>query len=156
MALVKFTIYGDTISKANNRRLITVRGMPRFILSKRAVEYLAKFESQCVVLPQKLEGDLGADIDIFYGSKRPDLDESLILDAMQGKIYDNDRQIKVKNIRWHLDRALPRAFIQVWELAGNERPERDVVAPGPDHSPKGPEQQKPEAPKRRRKLGDDA
>ena len=39
---------------------------------------------------------------IYYSSRRPDLDESLILDLMQGVIYKNDRQVKQKNIYWGL------------------------------------------------------
>jgi len=113
MADIEFTILGDTISKANNRRLITVRGSPRFILSRRAVDYLKLFDQQCPVLDPLLTGDLQATLLIYYGTRRPDLDESLILDAMQGKIYENDRQIKIKYVHWGLDRGNPRAIIRI-------------------------------------------
>jgi Holliday junction resolvase RusA-like endonuclease len=50
---------------------------------------------------------------IYYASRRPDLDESLILDLMQGIIYENDRSVKEKHIFWGLDKENPRAEITV-------------------------------------------
>jgi hypothetical protein len=50
---------------------------------------------------------------IFYASRRSDLDESLILDLLQGVIYVNDRQVKEKHIYWGLDKECPRAEIIV-------------------------------------------
>lgn len=64
-----------------------------------------------------MTGDLAVKIKIFYASRRPDLDESVILDAMQGLIYNNDRQVKLKIVAWALDPASPRAEIQVRELS---------------------------------------
>jgi Holliday junction resolvase RusA-like endonuclease len=48
---------------------------------------------------------------IFYASRRPDLDESLILDLLQDVAYVNDRQVKEKHIYWGLDEENPRAEI---------------------------------------------
>jgi Holliday junction resolvase RusA-like endonuclease len=53
---------------------------------------------------------------IFYASRRPDLDESLILDCMQGRIYENDRCVKEKHIFWGLDKEDPRAEIEVIKM----------------------------------------
>lgn len=50
---------------------------------------------------------------IHYASRRPDLDESLILDLMQDMIYVNDRQIKEKHIHWALDKEHPRTVITI-------------------------------------------
>ncbi len=58
-----------------------------------------------------LQGDLQAEIKIYYATRRPDLDESVILDCMQDKIYKNDRQVKRKVIEWGLDRENPRAEV---------------------------------------------
>lgn len=60
-----------------------------------------------------LEGDLEARIKIYYASRRPDLDESVILDCMQGLIYKNDRQVRKKVIEWGLDKENPRAEIVI-------------------------------------------
>ena len=43
--------------------------------------------------------DVSVIIGIYYAS-RPDLDESLILDCMQGLVYKNDRQVKEKHVIW--------------------------------------------------------
>jgi Holliday junction resolvase RusA-like endonuclease len=72
------------------------------------------FKAQCPSLGgEMLEGDLWVDIKIYYATRRPDLDESVILDCMQGFIYGNDRQVKEKYIYWGLDRENPRSEIVV-------------------------------------------
>ena len=60
-----------------------------------------------------MEGELKVTITIWYASRRPDLDESVILDAMEGHIYKNDRQVREKHIYWGLDPLNPRADITV-------------------------------------------
>ena len=52
-------------------------------------------------------------------SRRPDLDESVILDCLEGKVYKNDRQVKAKHIFWGLDKENPRAEIEVSVLEKN-------------------------------------
>ena len=113
MTTVDFTIIGEPASKANSRQLVTIRGRPAFIKSKKARDYVKLFDQQCKALPEMLEGDLAVVIKIYYASRRPDLDESVILDCMQGKIYGNDRQVKEKHILWSLDRESPRSDIAV-------------------------------------------
>jgi Holliday junction resolvase RusA-like endonuclease len=63
-----------------------------------------------------MSGDVRVDITIYYATRRPDLDESVILDCMQGFIYENDRQVKEKHIFHRLDKANPRAEIIVRTL----------------------------------------
>jgi len=94
-----------------------MHGKPRFIKSSKAQEYTQYFLGQCPQLSPLLSGDLRLDITIHYASRRPDLDESLILDLMQGRIYENDRQIKERHAYWRLDRDNPRAEITVTALA---------------------------------------
>ena len=115
LTTVYIEIYGEPASKANSRKLVTIRGRPAFIKSKKARDYVAIFDKQCPVLTEMLEGDLSVTMTIFYASRRPDLDESVILDCMQDKIYKNDRQVKEKHIHWGLDRDNPRAEITVTE-----------------------------------------
>ena len=64
------------------------------IKSQKARDYLRDFEKQCPVCD-------------------PPLDESLILDAMQGKIYINDRQVREKHVFHGLDKENPRTDIAV-------------------------------------------
>jgi Holliday junction resolvase RusA-like endonuclease len=113
--MIELTVMGEPASKSNSSRIVFHGRKPRLIKSKKALSYVAKLKEQ--VKPRKLlEGDLEVSIDIYYASRRPDLDESLILDALQGLLYKNDRQIKKKNIVWHLDRENPRAIIRVKTL----------------------------------------
>ena len=65
-----------------------------------------------------LEGELRVSMTIYYASQRPDLDPSLILDAMQGKIYVNDRQVREIHLYHAIDKDNPRAEITV-EPRGN-------------------------------------
>ena len=114
MTSLRFEIKGEPASKANSRQLVTIKGRPAFIKSKKAIDYVKTFSQQCPNLEEDmLEGDLWVDMTIFYASRRPDLDESVILDCMQGYIYKNDRQVKEKWIRWGLDKENPRSEIYI-------------------------------------------
>ena len=114
MTSLRFEIKGEPASKANSRQLVTIKGRPAFIKSKKAREFVKTFSQQCPNLEEDmLEGDLLVDMTIFYASRRPDLDESVILDCMQGYIYKNDRQVKEKWIRWGLDKENPRSEIYI-------------------------------------------
>src|SRR4051812_35414451 len=86
-------IYGECASKANSRRLVSIRGKPAFIKSVKAAKYSDDFRRQCPTLDPMFTDDLHLDIDIYYASRRPDLDESLILDLMQSRLYENDRLV---------------------------------------------------------------
>jgi Holliday junction resolvase RusA-like endonuclease len=54
---------------------------------------------------------------LYYTSQRPDLDESLILDLMQGRVYANDRQVKEKHIYHGIDKTSPRSEVLVAPMA---------------------------------------
>ena len=110
---ITFTILGEPASKANSRRAVVLGGKPSFIKSKKALNYVKEFRRQCPVLRDKFEGHVKVEIMIYYASRRPDLDESLILDCMQGFIYSNDRQVKQKMVYWGLDKENPRCIIKV-------------------------------------------
>ena len=58
---------------------------------------------------------------IYYASRRPDLDESLIMDGLQkAGILKNDRQIKEKHIYNRIDKVRPRAEIEIHSSDGNK------------------------------------
>jgi len=123
MTTVSFVIFGEPASKANSRKLVTIRGRPAFIKSQKARDYVEAFKKQCPSLgDQMLEGELYVRITIYYASRRPDLDESVILDCMQDLIYKNDRQVREKHVYWGLDKENPRAEIEVGRIdeIGNE------------------------------------
>ena len=109
-------IFGEPASKANSRRVVHFGGMSRLIKSKKALSYSDVFKQQCKPLATLMTGDLRVTLHIFYASRRPDLDETLILDLMQGLIYENDRQVKERHCYWGLDPENPRAEIIVEKI----------------------------------------
>ncbi len=114
-------IRGEPASKANSRRMAlrisnTGKRFPAPIRSAKAIGYADAVAMQTPVLSPLLEGPLSITATIYYASERPDLDESILLDAMQNRIYRNDRQIKEKHITHAIDRSNPRAEVMVEEL----------------------------------------
>ena len=120
-------IFGEPASKANSRRVVRYGGMSRLIKSAKALSYSDAFKQQCKPLATLMTGDLRVTLHIFYASRRPDLDESLILDLMQGLIYENDRQVKERHCYWGLDPDNPRAEIiieRIPEVAPKKSPSK--------------------------------
>ena len=112
---IKLEIFGEPASKANSRRFVMRGKTPAFIKSNKALGYSEMFKRQC---PETVpfECDVCVEMTIYYASRRPDLDESLILDLLQGVTYLNDRQVKRKVIDWGLDKENPRCLIRVTPL----------------------------------------
>lgn len=111
------TIRGEPASKANSRQIVTIGGRPAVIKSAKARGYLRDFMLQAPKLPELLTGRLRATIRIWYASERPDLDPSVILDALQNCAYANDRQVRELHCYHAIDRADPRAEILIEPLA---------------------------------------
>jgi Holliday junction resolvase RusA-like endonuclease len=112
--VVSLKIFGEPASKANSRRVVRIGGMSRLIKSQKALTYAELFQQQVKDMAVTLiAGDVRVTMHIWYASRRPDLDESLILDLLQGVAYVNDRQVKEKHIYWGLDKENPRAEIIV-------------------------------------------
>lgn len=115
MTKLVFVILGQPQSKANSRRFIR----PGLIIkSKAALAYTAQAQAQLSALSLTPIEDNAVEFEahIYYESRRPDLDESLLMDLLQGHAYKNDRQIKVKKVYWHLDKTNPRAEVTVTDL----------------------------------------
>jgi len=110
---INFIIEGEPASKGNSRKIVTFGKRPALIKSDKARNYERIFALQCPQLENLIETDVKVELIIHYASRRPDLDESVILDCMQGKIYVNDRQVKQKHIYWGLDRERPRTHVRV-------------------------------------------
>jgi Holliday junction resolvase RusA-like endonuclease len=118
-----FVIFGEPASKANSRKLVTLGGRPAFIKSQKARDYVTEFQRQCRnQIRVMTDRDVRVELMIHYASRRPDLDESVILDAMQGIVYVNDRQVKQRMAYWGLDKDMPRAVIRVVECDINDVP----------------------------------
>jgi Holliday junction resolvase RusA-like endonuclease len=116
MRSVRLILHGEPASKANSRRLVTIRGQARLIKSQKALDYVAAVKRTYPPLVPLLEGDLRMVADVYYATRRPDLDVSLILDALQDIAYKNDRQVREMHLYHHLDRENPRAEITLEEM----------------------------------------
>jgi hypothetical protein len=128
MQPLSLIIFGEPASKANSRRVVRYGGVSRLIKSAKALSYSDMFKQQLAPMPELFTGDLRVTMYIYYASRRPDLDESLILDLLQGLVYENDRQVKERHIYWGLDKEQPRAEIVVEQM--------DEVAPKKKAPPK--------------------
>jgi len=129
---IHFVVLGEPASKANSRRHVNINGISRSIKSSKALNYERLFQMQCPQVEPPITKDVRVTMRIFYASRRPDLDESLILDCMQSRdikhrktkevlgiahnVYKNDRQVKEKHIFWSLDKENPRTEIIVEEI----------------------------------------
>jgi len=117
---VKLIIFGTAHSKANSRRLVTFGGRPRLIKSKPALQFEKDVKAQVQAMDEMLEGDLSFHADIYYPSRRQDLDPSILLDALQGLIYANDRQFKQISCCRYLDKENPRSEVWIKEISHDE------------------------------------
>ena len=108
------TILGEPASKSNQRRIVRMGGKPRLIKSKKALGYARQFHLQAPRIDEPILDDVLMWCRIHYATRRPDLDESLIMDALQAaESIGNDRQIKAKVVLWALDRENPRSEIKL-------------------------------------------
>lgn len=110
---VEFTILGEPASKANSRQIVRFGNRPAVIKSRKARGYAFTAALQAPKLAHPLTGNLRAHLRLFYASQRPDLDESIVLDALQGRVYANDRQIREKHVYHGVDKSRPRAEIVI-------------------------------------------
>ena len=114
-------IKGEPASKANSRRVVKFGSMSRLIKSQKALDYSEYFRQQITPITPLMSGDIKMHITIYYASRRPDLDESLILDLLQGLVYVNDRQVKERHTYWGLDPENPRTEIIIEQLPKPEK-----------------------------------
>lgn len=115
MQALLYKIFGEPASKSNSRKIVRYGGVSRLIKSAKALTYSEMFKQQATPA-DLLEGDLCVTITIWYASRRPDLDESLILDLLQDVAYKNDRQVKEKHIYHRLDKTNPRCEILIEKI----------------------------------------
>lgn len=110
-------------SKANSRRPVAGvskagKKFTRFIKSENGMSFDAIAKASKVLYGHKppLEGDVAAYALLVYRNRRPDVDESLLLDSIQGAAYLNDRQVRYKFIAGSIDAERPRAVILVKQV----------------------------------------
>lgn len=115
-------IVGEPASKANSRRMVRRGGKVAFIKSAKALSYVDGLRLQVPRLPEveRLRGTLKLTARVFYASRRPDLDISLILDGLQDRIYRNDRQVREMHLFHHVDRTQPRTELHIEEVLDDD------------------------------------
>ncbi len=118
--MIELTIIGELASKSNSRRLVLRGKHPRIIKSEKALNYEQSAMLQIKMqrgLPETLEGAISAEFHVYYASRRPDLDVSLIQDVLQkAGIYKNDRQIVELHAFKYIDKNNPRVLIKINEV----------------------------------------
>tara|TARA_R110000744_G_scaffold5671_3_gene20137 strand:+ start:664 stop:1059 length:396 start_codon:yes stop_codon:yes gene_type:complete len=112
--------YGECVSKANSRRLVQIKGKVRFIKSEKALLFVKDLQIQAKKIKPLLSKDLEGKIKIYYSSRRPDLDPSLVMDALEGIWYENDRQFKRLILEKYLDKKNPRVEVFIREIDWDE------------------------------------
>lgn len=139
---IAFTILGEPASKANSRQIVTIKGRPSSIKSKKARGYEADALRQIPPAARvRLEGPVRVTLRIWYASERPDLDESVVLDVLQDRwsrtqpinpivpgqrvlvqpgVYRNDRQVREKHVYHAIDRRNPRVEVIVEPLQAQQ------------------------------------
>ena len=111
-------VEGEPASKSNSRQMVKIRNRLVPIKSKKALAYKDSFERLAPTIDPLIEGDLILFCHIYYATRRPDLDESLIMDCLEGKAYRNDRQVKAKLILHGVDKTNPRIIGKATGIAG--------------------------------------
>jgi Holliday junction resolvase RusA-like endonuclease len=125
--VTRFYVLGAPHSKANSRRMATNRstGQVRSIKSKSAMKFAQDCHQQIPTLAKMLD-HLGHEVAcrfvLHYPSLRSDLDPSIVLDAMQGRIYANDRCVTTIVSTRGYDKEQPRVEVEVfsrpWHIDG--------------------------------------
>jgi Holliday junction resolvase RusA-like endonuclease len=120
MRSITLEVKGQLLSKSNSRQFTSWGGTPRLIKSKKALEYI---EASMWQLKSQLRDHVMflqpvcIDITIWYESKRPDLDVSLIQDILEkADVYKNDRLVHEIHAYKKFDKEDPRLEVTISEI----------------------------------------
>lgn len=111
------TIKGGLCSKSNSRIITSRGGRVRSIKSPKALAWMqsAVLQLRSQWKKKTIEKPVGLEIHVFYASRRPDLDISLVMDALQNaEVIKNDRQVHEFFARKLLDKNDPRVEIEIY------------------------------------------
>ena len=114
------TIFGQCLAKANHYLAVPGQGGRRIIKDNQLRAYEKSFKSQCRIYRNKgINKPFRLVIDVFHGSNRFDLDNSLktILDLLQDvRAITNDNLCVGIDATKHVDRTNPRVVFGIEEL----------------------------------------
>lgn len=112
-------VRGQVPSKSNLYRVVTIRGRGALAKTKALTAYEASFWRQCAWRDAGVSRPFRLDVDVFFTSDRPDLDNALkaVLDCLQqcGAIR-NDRLCAEIRARKFVDKADPRVEMRLATL----------------------------------------
>jgi len=118
--MLELKINGELCSKSNSRRIVLRGKHPRVIKSQKALDY--EYSSSMQIRSQlgahrTFEGYVSLEIHVWYASKRPDLDISLIQDILEHNgVYKNDRQVVEIHAFKYWDKENPRVLARIREV----------------------------------------
>ncbi len=120
---VRVVIRGEVASLKNSRRHVpgksgAGRKFAVCLPSEKAERWMKSAREQVPIRSPLLAGPLVMFVRCFYSSERPDLDESAVMDALQGRVYGNDRQIREKHVYHAIDKANPRVEVVIEPMQG--------------------------------------
>lgn len=111
MEYPKQIIYGQPPSKSNAYRIITIRGHGSLAKTAATKKYEESFFMQCGLRNANIDKRFKLDMDVYFSSDRPDLDNSakVVLDMLQScKVIKNDRLCAEIHARKLIDKENPR------------------------------------------------
>lgn len=114
-----FTIYGQVPSKSNGYKIITISGHSSLAKTKALKDYERKFYLQCPLRGEEIAEPFAIDMDVYYNSNRPDLDNAfkIVLDCLQlCKAIKNDRYCFEIHARKLVDKVNPRLELSITKL----------------------------------------
>lgn len=116
---MKQVIHGQPPSKSNSYKIIKIKGFSKLGKTKALEQYEQSFFMQCSLRCAKINKRFKLDVDVYFKSDRPDLDNSLkvILDCLQTcKAITNDRLCAEIHARKLIDAENPRIEFEITEL----------------------------------------
>lgn len=131
--LARFTIPGEPAAKGNSREVVKIGGQTRLRKGDKALAFEALAARHVPKLDTPYEGPVSVYLRVFYASHRPDVDGSLVYDALQSRkvkvgggfvidkrLIANDRQVRQKIEDGFVDKSRPRVEVAVYKatLAG--------------------------------------
>lgn len=111
MIYPKQIITGKIPLKSNQYRIIVLKGHGSLAKTTATKKYEESFFMQCSLRNANIDKRFKLDVDVYFSSDRPDVDNSLkaLLDALQScKAIKNDRLCSEIHARKLIDKVNPR------------------------------------------------
>ncbi|NUB25760.1 hypothetical protein [Azospirillum brasilense] len=130
--LARFVIPGEPAAKGNSREIVQFGDRAALRKGDKALAFESTAGLHVPKWEEPYDGDVAVSLRIYYASRRPDLDGSLVYDALQNRttwigkgeerkarvekrLIVNDRQIRLKHEEGFVDPARPRVEVAVYK-----------------------------------------